>query len=84
LKVVSFTKRKDGLFDDSLDSEEESILIAYATLVPTMKVATKVEHFNELSLNSFPSIYYLHSSTMQFPSSNILQAYEWFHSKLDC
>jgi hypothetical protein len=77
------TKRKDGFFDESSNSEKESIPIAYVTLVPTMKATTKVEHSNELSLDSFRSIYYLHSSTMQFPSSNILQAYEWIHSKLD-
>jgi hypothetical protein len=84
MKTISSTKRKDGLFDESLDSEEESIPITYVTLVPTMKLATKVEHINKLSLKKIPSIYYLHSNTMQFPSPNILQAHEWIHSRFDC
>ncbi len=84
MKIVLSTKRKDGLFDESLYSKEESILIAYVTSIPTMKATAKVEHSNELSSIFFPSIYYLHSSTMQFPNPNILQAYEWIRSKLHC
>jgi len=69
MKIILSTKRKDGLFDESLDLEEESILTTHVTLVLAMKMATKVEHFDELSLDSFPNIYYLHLSTMQFPRS---------------